>query len=85
MLNVVYAEFHIQARYAEFHYAECHYAECHYSECRYAECYDASMCTMERKIMQKFGLLSSLLHTPYLTNSPVSTEIIIQRDKALSE
>jgi hypothetical protein len=33
MLSVGYAEFHIQALYAE-----CHKAECHYDECRYAEC-----------------------------------------------
>ncbi len=58
MLNVVYAEFHIQALYAE-----CHYAECHYSVCRYAECRGASICTMEKNLMQKLVFLS-LLQTP---------------------
>jgi hypothetical protein len=28
MLNVTYAECHIQALDAECHYADCHYAEC---------------------------------------------------------
>jgi len=27
MLSVSYAQYHIQALYAEWHYAECHYAE----------------------------------------------------------
>jgi hypothetical protein len=39
MLNVIYAECHIQALYAV--YAECHYAECRYVEYRYAECRSA--------------------------------------------
>jgi hypothetical protein len=30
MLDVIYAECHIQAG----NYAECHYAECRYAECR---------------------------------------------------
>jgi hypothetical protein len=33
MLNVTYAECHIQALYAECHFAECRSAECHYTEC----------------------------------------------------
>ncbi len=38
MLNVIYAECHEKAFYAECCYAECRYAECCYAECRYAEC-----------------------------------------------
>jgi hypothetical protein len=33
MLNVIYAECHIQALYANCHFADCRYAECHYDEC----------------------------------------------------
>jgi len=34
MLNVIYAECHKKALYAECRYAECCYAECCYAECR---------------------------------------------------
>jgi hypothetical protein len=34
MLNVVYAEFHKYALYAEYLYAECCYSECRYAENR---------------------------------------------------
>jgi hypothetical protein len=34
MLSVIYAQCHMQARYAECHNAECRYAECHYAKCR---------------------------------------------------
>jgi len=34
MLNIMYAECHKLALYAE-----CRYAECHYAKCRYAECH----------------------------------------------
>ncbi len=38
MLNVIDAECHKQALYAECHYSEYRYSECCYAECRYAEC-----------------------------------------------
>jgi hypothetical protein len=38
MRNVIYAECHKQALYAECRYAECRYAECRYAECQYTEC-----------------------------------------------
>jgi hypothetical protein len=38
MLNVIYAECHKGALYAECRYPECHYTECRYTEWRYAEC-----------------------------------------------
>jgi hypothetical protein len=34
MLSVSYAEYHIQALYAECHYAQCHYAKCRYAKLR---------------------------------------------------
>jgi hypothetical protein len=34
MLNVIYAQCHIPALYAEWSYAEFRYAECRYAECR---------------------------------------------------
>jgi hypothetical protein len=39
MLNVIDADFHIQANHAECDYAEGRNAECNYAECRYADCH----------------------------------------------
>ncbi len=39
MLSAIYAEYHLQALYAECCYAKCHYAKCHYVKCHYDKCH----------------------------------------------
>jgi hypothetical protein len=41
LLSVIYAQYHIQALYAECRYTECRYVKCHYAERCYAECRSA--------------------------------------------
>ena len=79
MLNVIYAECHMQAHYP---FMLCHYAEWHYTECHYAECHGAQPLAQGERNRQKrmFHLLKNVVFSFKFLILP-TTELFLEMEQ----